>query len=1082
MKKYIVASAFCSVLFVTSGLVWAEDWPTFNHDNHRSCVTGERLELPLKQSWVFKATHPPQPAWPGPAKQDFWHHHYNLRQTVTYDQAFHVVGTGDTVYFGSSANDKVYALDAITGQQRWTFFTEGPVRLAPTIVAGRVYVGSDDGCVYCLSADDGSLVWKYKVADKNRTLPGNERMISMWPVRTGLVIDRGKVYFAAGLFPLQGAYLIALNAENGSVEWRQKVGVSPQGYMLASDERLYVPTGRTSPVMFARSDGRPLGELPSAGGAYTLLTEDVLVTGPGRGPKELNANDVKTKDTIATFGGLRMLVNGPIAYMQSENKLSAFDRARYLELSREKNNLRQQSEEIEKQLKKLDKDTLQAKQLQENLRNIRAELGELSKKLKDCYLWTVECVYPYSMIMAGDILFVGGENKVAALSTKNGGEIWSAPVTGTAHGLSAINGGLYVSTDRGQIHCFRGDVKGKSKVVTPRIHTNPYPNDELTELYAEAAKHIVRQTGISKGYCLVLDSGEGRLACELARLTDLKIIGVEKDADKVAVARKALDEAGLYGRVVIHQGTSTELPYTRCFANLIVSDATLRTGKLPASADEIFTLLRPYGGVVALAQPTGKNEQGDFEKWHQRLFSDWKVYKGDKIVLVWARRENLKGAGEWTHMYAEPGNTACSSDELVKGQMALQWFGRPGPRYMIDRHHRNVPPLFKDGRLFVPGDCIVFAVDAYNGTILWEAKIPNSRRLGVFLDCGSMVVDEQFLYVVAEDKCYGFDVQTGRCRLTHKMPQLIRDQPRDWGYIAYTGDMLFGSGRRKGASYTETSYEADDALWHRNMKLVVSEYLFALEKNNGKQLWKYKDGLVVNTTITVGEGRMYFVETHSPKALADIVGRMPVKTLFDGGEQYLVALDAQTGQLVYKKKIDVSNFEEPVYLNYAKDILLLSGSKLTGDSIRYYYYAFNAQTGEIHWNISHDSGLAIDGGHGEYNRHPTIIDDTVYAWPYAYNLKTGEQIEGWKFDRRGHGCGGVSASAQCLFWRGANPWMYDLGPKGGPSQLNSVTRPGCWINIIPAGGLVLIPESSSGCTCSFPLQTSMAFIPVKLLN
>jgi len=40
-----------------------------------------------------------------------------------------------------------------------------------------------------------------------------------------------------------------------------------------------------------------------------------------------------------------------------------------------------------------------------------------------------------------------------------------------------------------------------------------------------------------------------------------------------------------------------------------------------------------------------------------------------------------------------------------------------------------------------------------------------------------------------------------------------------------------------------------------------------------------------------------------------------------------------------------------------------------------------------------------------------------------------------------------------------------------------VSRPGCWINTIPAGGLVLIPESSSGCTCGFALQTSLAFVP-----
>ena len=262
-------------------------------------------------------------------------------------------------------------------------------------------------------------------------------------------------------------------------------------------------------------------------------------------------------------------------------------------------------------------------------------------------------------------------------------------------------------------------------------------------------------------------------------------------------------------------------------------------------------------------------------------------------------------------------------------------------------------------------------------------------------------------------------------------------------------------------------------------------------RGGGRLLWKYQGGLVLNTTLAIGDGRMYFVETYSPKALADKLGCMPVKTLFDGGEQYLVALDTQTGRTAFKTKLDVTNFEEPVYLNYAKGTLLLSGSRLVAqpqveDSVRYYYRAFDARSGDVLWDAAHDTGLPTDGAHGEYNRNPTIVDETVYAWPYAYNLKTGKRIDEWKFDRRGHGCGGVTASAQCLFWRGGNPWMYDLGPPrllgedksgGGPQRLNKVTRPGCWINIIPAGGLVLIPESSSGCTCGFPLQTSMAFVP-----
>src|SRR3990170_5424364 len=151
---------------------------------------------------------------------------------------------------------------------------------------------------------------------------------------------------------------------------------------------------------------------------------------------------------------------------------------------------------------------------------------------------------------------------------------------------------------------------------------------------------------------------------------------------------------------------------------------------------------------------------------------------------------------------------------------------------------------------------------------------------------------------------------------------------------------------------------------------------------------------------------------------------MPVKQLFDGGEQYLVALEIKTGRVVFRNKIDVSNFAEPIYLNYANGIVLLSGSRLVGEIIRYYYYAFDSLLGGAVWSTSDDTELAADGAHGAYNRHPTIIDNTVYAWPYAYNLGTGERLSGWKMDRRGHGGGGVSASAQGLFLRGLNPRVY----------------------------------------------------------
>jgi hypothetical protein len=50
--------------------------------------------------------------------------------------------------------------------------------------------------------------------------------------------------------------------------------------------------------------------------------------------------------------------------------------------------------------------------------------------------------------------------------------------------------------------------------------------------------------------------------------------------------------------------------------------------------------------------------------------------------------------------------------------------------------------------------------------------------------------------------------------------------------------------------------------------------------------------------------------------------------------------------------------------------------------------------------------------------------------------------------------------------------MFDLG-SGTYSPVTQVSRPGCWINLIPAGGLLLMPEASSGCTCEYPVQARL---------
>ena len=320
------------------------DWPTYRGDAHRSGVCEENLQLPLVESWAHEPSLPPRPAWPEmPAKRDVYRKIYGLSPTTIFDRAYHPVIEGGSLYYGSSADDKVYCVDAASGQIKWTFATEGPVRLAPTLSQGRVFVGSDDGCVYCLDAARGSLVWKYRAGPADRRLPGNGRMISLWPVRSGVVVDGQTAYFCAGLFPSQGTYLCAINATDGKEIWKQEVDISAQGYMLASPSRLFLPTGRTPPHIYSRQTGEQLASFtgsgqqragtPEGGGCFGVLVDDTLVhmAGEKGGLQLINAEN---REKIVTSSGIRLVAKGPVTFILDHERLAALDRRHYVEITR----------------------------------------------------------------------------------------------------------------------------------------------------------------------------------------------------------------------------------------------------------------------------------------------------------------------------------------------------------------------------------------------------------------------------------------------------------------------------------------------------------------------------------------------------------------------------------------------------------------------------------------------------------------------------------------------------------------------------------------------------------------------------
>ena len=1136
--------------------VRADDWPTYQHDSARSGVTREQLAPPLFEQWVFSSGHPPQPAWPEPTKE---------HPRVDFDYAYHVAVSGDAVFFGSSADNKVTCLDAVSGQVLWSAYTDGPVRLAPTISRNRVFVGSDDGHVYCLNASDGGVVWKFRAAPGDEKLLGHGKMISLWPVRTGVLVDAEIAYFGAGIFPAEGVYLYAVRAEDGKLLWKNDScgtpdagGLSPQGYLLASAERLFVPTARTIPAAFLRKDGQLLHRRwhgwrkhGPVGGTYALLSGDHLYSGAG----QLSTYDQETGAIgSAWFPGNRLILSRDTAYLLTDSAILALDRktypaagkkvleskaewldldvnwrrmqvgrrmllSRWLKAKREK--LRAGEQRIAELTRAGKEESKEFVALQKTQEALTAEVGVLTDELtgvskrmagideefkrrgrdeqkerqdakeliRPTTQWRCPSKTPYAMILAGSpedgagVLFAGGDGTVTAVDAGSGREVWSGQVSGRARGLAVAGGRLFVSSDDGTIHCFSRRVTAAAAQVKPPVDPAPYPRDKLTRFYETTADRIVAETEIKRGYCLVLGCGTGRLAFELAKRTDLMIYGIEPDAKKAAAARSMLDAAGLYGvRVCVEQGALARIAYSDYFANLIVCEETLISGELPTPAEEVLRMLRPLGGVAYVGQVREKPGGGTAlspERLHAWLDDPALARAQVEVRSAWARitRGAVEGAGSWSHQYAEPGNTACADDHAVKCPIGPLWFGRPGPDAMCERHLSAASPVSANGRLFVQGDHVVMAYDAYNGLKLWERVIAGARRVAAHWSCGNLVATSDSLFLALHDTCLRLDAATGRTRQTYRLPSPPDGKPRTWGYIASANGLLFGSAR-KGRR---------------------SDSLFAFDIDSGDLRWAYQGQEISDVTIAIGGGRVFFAEgavTDPQRKQALEAKQDQLKGLTaeeaDKARQKLkradvrrvVALDVLSGSKCWEKPVDLTDCGGGLLATiYRNNMLLFCGSYHNS-----HFYASMIKGELAHRRITALSaldGTTLWSRPGAYHRRPVVVGDTIYAEPRAYNIHTGEQktrahpltgeVVPWEFVRGG-GCGMISACPACFFFRSGATGYYDLVGDHGTLHFGGL-KPGCWINMIPANGVVLAPEASAGCACLYPLRCTVAFAP-----
>lgn len=90
---------------------------------------------------------------------------------------------GDATVFVGSFDGALYALNATTGEKRWSFDTADQVWSSPTVANGTVYVGSDDTSVYAIDATTGEQAWAFEtddIVDSSPTVVDETVVVGGW--------------------------------------------------------------------------------------------------------------------------------------------------------------------------------------------------------------------------------------------------------------------------------------------------------------------------------------------------------------------------------------------------------------------------------------------------------------------------------------------------------------------------------------------------------------------------------------------------------------------------------------------------------------------------------------------------------------------------------------------------------------------------------------------------------------------------------------------------------------------------------------------------------------------------------------
>ena len=1079
----------------------AGDWPAYLHDRNRSGRTRETLSLPLKRAWVV-TTPEPSPAWPDPLAEpgglDFVYRTTGAQPIVLdFDHAPQPVICGGRVFVGSSADDTLRALDLASGGLLWTFTASAPIRFAPHATGDAVFVGSDDGYVYRLDALSGAVEWQFRAAPADDMLCGNGRIISRWPLRSGVLLDNGVVYVTAGLWPAEGIFVYALAADTGEILWCNDTcgalngsantahayaitGVAPQGYLLATATRLIVPTGRSVPATFDLETGalthyQHTGYQHKNGGSRaTVLEEDGYLFFGYPVPRfDTGARDVpgswmlRAPRFTRSYSAESLLIAPDAMYLGAGNQVSR--------LGKPPDTKRQW--------------------------RVGHDVGRVN-----------------GLAMAGDVLIVAGDRGLAAYDSVEGSLAWhGGDLDGQVRGLAVAGGRLVVSTTAGTLYCFAADGSGKAPV--PVLHAPP--GDPAPA--ATAVLELADDAGLTRGYALVLGKADARVAADLARASDLHVTAALSDAGVVPGLRTSLvTGTPLYGRELAVHGLQGDgqLPYAQHAFNMVVISEDV-----DVDAAEIYRVLRPCGGVLC-GIGTGRRL---VEKVAGLAREDEVRDSALGAIVV---RGKLDGAFDW--------DSKATLDERVRWPLELLWFGEPGPLRNVQGGPITRPA---NGRLFTIGYNHITAMDAYNGTELWARSVPYMIRHAVraakfsgpqhVLLFDHLAADDDSVYVKFGNVVFQLDAQRGGQEGVYgRFPErthfsLAQEQRFDIG----VGERAkVDADRLKLPAVSEQDLlEAEDASAQQPIDLST---------DNGRVASATVQQVATGIRVSLLTYLEDVPESDYWELFFDMREPSRRDQLYEHGAFHLLVYPVgnrwEAGAGPAHPRIALSggsSANDPVTVELTWEAL----REFLGRKPERFGFAFilNHQQGKqtwVRWNKFADSyAYAFNNGWAEFHigaTHADTADATGQARPLdelprhalawgrvpphtetapapAHPEPHGSDRErsaseflglghygytpterahpltaavGERALRRGKGCGGRIASASMEFLRCGTIGLYDFADDSGMRYFGGV-RSGCYVSMLPALGVLFSCEASGYCSCSYNFKSSLALAP-----